>query len=88
MDYNKIMKELAEYVRIQEEAKAKAEELKSLLKDYMETQHTDTLAGTEHKATYKPVQSTRIDGKRLQAEKPETYREYVIQGVTMRFTFK
>ena len=88
MGYNKIMKELAEYTRIQEEARAKAEELKSLLKAFMEEQHTDTLTGTEHKATYKPVQATRIDGKRLKAEKPETYLEYVIHGVTMRFTFK
>ena len=88
MDYNKIMKELSEYIRIQEEATEKANELKETLKKYMEDNHIETLSGTEHKATYKAVNASRIDSKKLKEDLPDVYIKYARESVTMRFTFK
>lgn len=82
-----IMKQLAEYTRIQEETAAIIDGLKDQIKSYMVAEQIDTLTGDEHKATYKEVTSSRIDTKALKTELPEVATRYTTTTSTMRFTF-
>lgn len=95
MNYNEIaqnnldaiMKELAEYTRLAEEIAATVDSLKDILKKQMETTGVDTLTGTEHKATYKSVVSSRIDTTALKRNAPEIAEQYTKTTETKRFTF-
>lgn len=87
MDINEIMAELAQYIRIQEEAAATVEALKDQLKAQMQAAGVDTLAGAEHKATYKAVTSSRVDTAALKKELPEIAARYTKTTETRRFTF-
>ena len=61
MSINETMKELAQYIRMQEEISETIEGLKDQIKAYMTENGLETLASDEHKATYKAVSSSRID---------------------------
>ena len=87
MNYNEIMQELAEYTRILEEARETVEGLKGQLKDYMKAEGLDTLRGTDHKATYKAVTSSRLDTTAIKTELPDIVARYTKQVTTERFTF-
>lgn len=87
MNYNEIMKELAQYTRIAEETAAVIEGLKDSLKAYMQAEGIETLAGDEHKATYKTVTSSRIDTTALKRELPDIATRYTKTTQTTRFTF-
>ena len=84
---NEIMRQIAEYSRIQEETSAILDGLKDKLKEYMTAEHIDTLTGEEHKATYKEVKSSRIDTTALKKELPDIATRYTMTTSTMRFTF-
>lgn len=87
MDINAIFSELAQYTRIQEEAAAVVESLRDVVKKYMQENGIETLAGSEHKATYKAVSSSRIDTAVLRKAYPEAAAECTRTTETMRFTF-
>ena len=87
MDINAIMTELAQYIRMQEEAAAMVESLKDQLKAQMQAAGVDTLTGDEHKATYKAVISSRIDTTALKREQPGVAAQYTRATETRRFTF-
>lgn len=87
MNIDSIMKELAEYIRMQEEAAAMVESLKDQLKERMTAAGVDSLAGSEHKATYKEVTSSRVDTTRLKKDLPEIAARYTKTTTTRRFTF-
>ena len=87
MNVNEIMKELAQYTRLQEAAAAMAEALKDQLKQYMNENHLETLVGDEHKATYKTVTSSRIDTAALKKGHPDIATQYTKTTETKRFTF-
>lgn len=95
MDYNEIaqnnldaiMKELAEYTRLAEEIAATCDSLKDILKKQMKAAGVDTLTGTEHKASYKTVVSSRIDTAALKRDRPEIVTAYTKKTETKRFTF-
>lgn len=95
MNYNKIaqnnldslMREIAEYARIAEEVAATLDSLKGTLKQYMEERGLETLAGTEHRATYKSVSSSRLDTAALKKELPEVAAKYIRKIETKRFVF-
>lgn len=87
MDINAIMAELAQYTRLQEEAAAMMEGLKDQLKNYMVENGLDVLTGSEHKATYKAVTSSRIDTTALKKELPRIAAQYTKATETRRFTF-
>lgn len=70
MNIDAIMAELAQYIRMQEEAAAMAESLKDQLKERMTAAGVESLAGSEHKATYKAVTSSRVDTTRLKKDLP------------------
>ena len=87
MNIDSIMRELAEYIRMQEEAAAMVESLKDQLKERMAAAGVESLAGSEHKATYKAVTSSRVDTTALKKELPEIAARYTKTTTTRRFTF-
>ena len=87
MNINQIMSELAQYIRVQEEAAAMVEALKDQLKAQMQAAGVDTLAGAEHKATYKAVTSCRVDTTALKKDLPEIAARYTKTTEARRFTF-
>lgn len=87
MNIDSTMKELAEYIRLGEEVAANIEALKDVLKSHMEKCGIDTIAGTEHKVTYKAVISSRIDTAALKKERPDIATAYIRATETKRFTF-
>ena len=87
MNINAIMAELAQYIRMQEEAAAMVESLKDQLKAQMQAAGVDTLAGDEHKATYKAVTSSRVDTTALKRDLPEIAAQYTKTTAARRFTF-
>ena len=82
-----IMRELAQYTRLQEETAAIIDGLKDELKAIMQERNTDTLTGTEHKASYKAVVSSRIDTTAIKKDLPEVAAKYTRTTETRRFTF-
>ena len=86
-DIDIIMRELAQYTRLQEETAAIIDGLKDELKAIMQERNTDTLTGTEHKASYKAVVSSRIDTTALKKDAPEIAAKYTRTTETRRFTF-
>lgn len=87
MDYNAKMAELAQYKRILEEVQATVEGLQDEIKRYMIENGLETLAGNEHKASYKPVTLTRIDTSALKRDMPEIAKQYSKTTVSNRFVF-
>lgn len=88
MNINEIMKELAQWARLQEEAAATVEALKDTVKQYMSDNGLDVLTSDEHKATYKPVVSSRIDTRTLKETFPDVAALCTQQVESLRFTFK
>lgn len=87
MNIDNIMAELAQYIRMQEEAAAMVESLKDQLKEHMAAAGVESLAGSEHKATYKAVTSSRVDTTALKKELPEIAARYTKTTTARRFTF-
>ena len=87
MNINKIMQELAQYTRMAEEIAATVDSLKDSLKKYMDENGLDTIAGSEHKASYKAVTSSRIDTTALKRDMPEIAARYTKTTETRRFLF-
>lgn len=87
MNVNEIMKELAQYKRLQDETAAIIEGLTDKIKQYMTDNQLETLTGDEHKATYKTVTSSRIDTTALKKALPEVATAYTKTTETRRFTF-
>ena len=83
-----LFSELAQYTRIMEEAAATVDGLKDEIKLYMEDHHTEILTGSEHKATYKAVTSSRIDTTALKKDRPEIAAHYTKTTETKRFLFQ
>lgn len=87
MDINAIMAELAQYNRMAEEIAATVDSLKDILKKHMEENGLDSIAGSEHKASYKAVTSSRIDTTALKRDMPEIAAKYTKTTNTRRFLF-
>lgn len=87
MDINAIMAELAQYNRMAEEIGVTLDSLKDTLKKHMEENGLDSIAGSEHKASYKAVTSSRIDTTALKRDLPEIAAKYTKTTETRRFLF-
>lgn len=87
MNLDTIMAELAQYIRMQEEAAAMVESLKDQIKERMAAAGVESLAGSEHKATYKAVTSSRVDATALKKDLPEIAARYTKMTTARRFTF-
>ena len=81
------MSELAKYNAMADEIGAIIDGLKDELKKYMSENNLETLAGSEHKATYKSVSSNRIDTTALKKELPDIAARYTTTTNSMRFNF-
>lgn len=88
MNINEIFKQLAEYTRIKEEAEAVVDSLKDEIKAYMTAQGVDTLTGSEHKASYSLVTSSRVDTTALKKQYPDIAAACTVSTSSRRFTFK
>ena len=82
-----LMREIAEYTRMAEEIGATLDSLKDTLKKHMEENGLDSIAGSEHKASYKAVTSSRIDTTVLKRDMPEIAAKYTKTTETRRFLF-
>lgn len=82
-----LMREIAEYTRMAEEVAATLDSLKDILKKHMEENGLDSIAGNEHKASYKAVTSSRIDTTALKRDMPEIAAKYTKTTETRRFLF-
>lgn len=82
-----LMREIAEYTRMAEEVAATLDSLKDILKKHMEENGLDSIAGSEHKASYKAVTSSRIDTTALKRDMPEIAARYTKTTETRRFLF-
>ena len=87
MNINEKFKELAQYKRMSEEIAAVLEGLTDEIKAYMQAQGVETLTGDEHKATYKAVESSRVDTSALKKNAPEIAAAYTVTTSSRRFTF-
>ena len=87
MSINETMKELAQYLRMQDEISETIEGLKDQIKAYMKENGLETLASDEHKATYKAVSSSRIDTTALKRENPAIAEQYSKTIISNRFIF-
>ena len=82
-----LMREIAEYSRMAEEIGATLDSLKDSLKKYMDENGLDSIAGNEHKASYKAVTSSRIDTTALKRDMPEIAAKYTKTTETRLFLF-
>lgn len=82
-----LMREIAEYTHMAEEVAATLDSLKDILKKHMEENGLDSIAGSEHKASYKAVTSSRIDTTALKRDMPEIAAKYTKTTNTRRFLF-
>lgn len=87
MTINEVMKELAQYIRMQEEISATVEGLKDEIKTYMKQNNLETLSSDEHKATFKAVTSSRIDTTALKKAFPSMADQFTKTTISNRFTF-
>lgn len=87
MNVNEIMRELAQYLRMQEEITETIEGLKDQIKAYMQQNQLETLASDEHKATYKTVTSSRIDTAAFKKAFPSMAEQFTKTTTSTRFTF-
>ena len=87
MSIQETMKELAQYLRMQEEISEIVEGLKDQIKAYMQQNQLETLASDEHKATYKTVSSSRIDTTAFKKAFPSMAEQFTRTTTSTRFTF-
>ena len=87
MSINETMKELAQYLRMQDEISETIEGLKDQIKAYMKENGLETLASDEHKATYKAVSSSRIDTTAFKKAFPSMAEQFTKTTTSQRFTF-
>ena len=87
MSIHETMKELAQYIRMQEEISETIEGLKDQIKAYMTENGLETLASDEHKATYKAVSSSRIDTAAFKKAFPSMAEQFTKTTTSTRFTF-
>lgn len=87
MSIHETMKELAQYIRMQEEIAETVEGLKDQIKAYMQENGLETLASDEHKATYKAVTSSRIDTTAFKKAFPSMAEQFTKTTTSNRFTF-
>ncbi len=88
MSMNELEKKVAtirELKRMQEELAAEIAATEDELKAYMTANAADELHGPSFKITWKPVTSSRLDGKAVKAANPDLWELCCKQTTTRRF---
>ena len=80
------VKELRELKRMADELAGEIEALQDGIKAHMTEQDTDTLTGTDWKATWKEVTSNRLDSAALKKELPDIAARFMKASTSRRFT--
>ena len=78
------VKELREYIRIQEEAEAAADALRDQIKAHMVATGSEELAGSDYKITWRPVTSSRLDTTAIKKAFPADALAPYIKTTTAR----
>ena len=84
---NEVMKTIAEYAMIAEEAQKVVDANKELLKGYMTEAGLEELIGDEHKASYKTFEERRFDSTAFKKDHADMYEAYRKPQMKSRFTF-
>lgn len=84
--FDALAREYAELSRMADELKKEIDAVKAEIIALMDG--APEITGTEHKATYKPVTSTRFDAAACKKDFPELYEAYGKAVTSYRFTFK
>lgn len=82
-----LLKAIAEYKRIIEDAEDELKSLQSIAIKRMEERGVAELKSDEHKASYKEVTSSRFDSKAFKDDFADIYEAYKKPSTSMRFTF-
>ena len=82
---NKI-KELRELRRMSEELNAEIDSITDMIKAEMTARQVDTLSGTDWKASWKVVNSNRIDTTALKKAMPHIAAAFTKETTSRRFT--
>ena len=86
-NFNEVMANLAQLKAMANELQAEIKATEDELKAYMEAEGVGILQGTEHKATWKEVTSSRLDTKALKVDPPDLADKYSKTTTAMRFNF-
>lgn len=81
-----VVSEIRELSRMADELASRLEGLKGKIKAQMQAQGVEEISGTDFKATWKEVTSSRLDSKALKAAAPELYERFTKQTTSRRFT--
>lgn len=65
---------------------AQADTIRDAIKKELEARNLDELEAGEHVVRWKPIISSRLDGKALKADMPELYTQYCKPTEARRFT--
>ena len=85
MELSSKVSELRELRRMAEELAAEIECIQDAIKAHMAAQGVEELAGADYRITWKPVTTTRLDGKALKAAAPELAARFTKETTTRRF---
>ena len=84
---NETIKNLRELMRMKEEIEAEIEAAQNLIKAEMTATNTYELRGSDWKATWNEVTTSRIDTKALKAALPDIANQYMKTTTSRRFCF-
>lgn len=79
------IKELRELRRMADEIAAEIETIQDTIKNEMLARSVDELAGTDWRATWKNVTTTRLDSTKLKKAAPQLFDLYSKTTTTRRF---
>ncbi len=77
--------ELQELKRMAEELSAEISAAEDLIKEEMTSRNVDTLTAGAFRVTWKLIESSRLDSKKLKAEMPEVADRFMIKTSARRF---
>lgn len=86
-DMDKLFRELAKAMMKQKELEKAVDAMKDDIKKYMVENKLNEIIGKEHKVTYKEIQQTKLDRKRLEEEHPRIAKKYTVDSSYMRLNF-
>lgn len=78
-------RELRQLQSLIEEAQQEAEAIKDTIKATLTAQGVDELRAGEYRVSWKPITTTRIDGKAFQQAFPEVAQAFTKTTITRRF---
>lgn len=81
------IKNLRELMRMKEEIEAEIEAAQDEIKEEMKATNNYELRGTDWKATWNEVTTSRIDSKALKAALPDIAAQYTKTTTSRRFCF-